>query len=337
MRHGDWLSRLPRGAAAMIALAASGSPALAQFEDGSTLVQAAVQPSSATVHAGERVILAFTFDIQPFWHIYWANPGDSGGPTTIDVKVPEGFEVGEIIWSRPQVIPAPGSASPSVTYGYEGRAMLFVPVDAPPPGALADGTAEFIANVSWMVCKETCLLGSATLTASVATSAAPTPVRPGKREAGEAEDAGEAGGESGGEAGGVRSGNAREDRGDGRARVIRFDDPAVRRAFRDSVPVRLKRVKDHVIALDADARTLTLEGPASGHDRVMFIPNHTPGVSATVKEAVIEGDRFRVVLQWSIEERNTLGEQPEARGLVLLGAKLSDPAFDVSVPLKPRE
>jgi len=330
------MSGLSRGAAAAIALAALSSPAPAQFEDGSTLVQAAVQPAIATVHAGERLILAFTFDIQPFWHIYWANPGDSGGPTVIDVKAPEGWEVGEIIWSRPQVIAAPGtpgSDGPSVTYGYEGRAMLFVPVDAPPPGALADGTAEFVANVSWMVCKETCLLGSSTLTTTVATSAAPSPVRPARRSA---DEAGE-GDDQPAEEGGVRGGNAREDRGEGRARVMRFDDPALRRAFRDSVPMRLKRVKDHVIALDADARTLTLEGPAGGHDRVMFIPNHTPGVTANVKEAAIEGDRFRVVLEWSIEERNTLGEQPVARGLVLLGAKLSDPAFEVNVPLQPRE
>ena len=54
------------------------------------------------------------------WHTYWSNPGDSGLPTTITWKLPDGVGVGAIQWPAPRALPT----GPLVNYGYEGQVLL---------------------------------------------------------------------------------------------------------------------------------------------------------------------------------------------------------------------
>lgn len=89
------------------------------------------------------------------WHIYWKNPGASGMPPELTVKVPTGFRVGTVRWPRPRAFGSGGSAA----YGYEERAVLFVPVTAPEP-LPAQRPLEFEAELVLMVCREVCLLGT---------------------------------------------------------------------------------------------------------------------------------------------------------------------------------
>ncbi|MCI0365390.1 MAG: hypothetical protein L0Y44_15830 [Phycisphaerales bacterium] len=105
------------------------------------------------VHQGQKFHLAFIFDIEPDWHIYWKNSGASGGPTTIQVTAPPGYGVGKTLYPRPIAM----KGEEGVTYGYEKQTVIFVEVTAPiePLG----GVAAFSAKINYMVCKDICMIG----------------------------------------------------------------------------------------------------------------------------------------------------------------------------------
>ncbi len=103
------------------------------------------------------------FAIEPQWHLYWTNPGDSGAAPTVSLSLPSGWTVGEVVFPRPQIL---GTAEDR-QYGYERSLDLRIQV-LPPIGALPV-SIPVTAKVAWMVCKTICLLGKATLTAQLPT------------------------------------------------------------------------------------------------------------------------------------------------------------------------
>ena len=124
---------------------------------------------------GKKFNLAFEFTIEPHWHIYWKNPGASGGATEFKVTAPPGFGVGKTQFPRPNAM----RGEEGVSYGYEDKVVIFVEVTAPPE--YMSSVAMFKAQVSWMVCKDVCLLGHATqnITLPVGSGEAPSPLGPG--------------------------------------------------------------------------------------------------------------------------------------------------------------
>ncbi|MHC4991637.1 MAG: protein-disulfide reductase DsbD domain-containing protein [Planctomycetota bacterium] len=155
-------------------LALGSGPAAAQFEFGQTksadqLVKVRALAETSVIHPGQTVHLAVSFDIEPGWHIYWINAGSSGLPTQIDVMAPKGFEVGQTLYPRPGMHRGPEG----VSFGYEKRTVLFVPVTA--PAELPEGEVSFKLSMTWLVCKRACLMGDAekTVTLRADSSAAP--------------------------------------------------------------------------------------------------------------------------------------------------------------------
>ena len=125
----------------------------------------------ASIKPGEPFIVGIRFTMQPHWHVYWLNPGDSGMPPQVKWKLPEGFTVSELQFPVPKKFEQPGDM---VGYGYEDEVLLTATVT--PPKELKQGTAVPIAaDVSWMVCQEMCLLGDATLSLEIPTSGASSP------------------------------------------------------------------------------------------------------------------------------------------------------------------
>lgn len=145
----------------LVALLSMPSTALGQFGPGGRssppsaedLVDVRAAADVDAIQPGQTFHLAFIYDIEPAWHIYWVNPGVSGLPPSIDVEAPDGFEVGEIRWPRPSAIQEPQG----LAYGYDDMAVLFVPITA--PADFADDEVEFTASLRWLVCKEMCLMG----------------------------------------------------------------------------------------------------------------------------------------------------------------------------------
>ena len=102
--------------------------------------------------AGQPFWVALHFDINPDWHTYWKNAGDSGNPPTIDWQLAEGFTASDIYWPYPQRIPV----GPLMNYGYSQQAMQLVRIT--PPDALPAGESiELTANAEWLVCKVECI------------------------------------------------------------------------------------------------------------------------------------------------------------------------------------
>lgn len=107
--------------------------------------------SSKTVLApGEESWMGLSFRMEPHWHIYWKNPGDSGAAPKIGLQV-EGAAVGEIRWPVPSRIPF----GDFTNLGYENLVILPFPLRANGGASFA----EVRAKLEWLVCREECIPG----------------------------------------------------------------------------------------------------------------------------------------------------------------------------------
>jgi thiol:disulfide interchange protein/DsbC/DsbD-like thiol-disulfide interchange protein len=128
-----------------------------------------VAASSGVPASGGTIALGLQQHMQPGWHTYWINPGESGEPTKIVWTVPPGFAVSDIFWPHPERIPFGELAN----YGYSNDVLLRVDVTVP-PGLKVGDKVTFKGEVSWLVCKDICIpeKGSLDLTLPVVDEAA---------------------------------------------------------------------------------------------------------------------------------------------------------------------
>jgi thiol:disulfide interchange protein DsbD len=148
-------------ALAFAAMGTSGAGAQAGSEQGHH-VKASLVAETRSIVAGQPVRLALRQQIEPGWHTYWSNPGESGLPTTIDWRLPQGFRAGAISWPAPERF----SFGPVVSYGYEREVLLPVTMDV--PADVRSGTiVTLAAHASWLVCAETCIPEEAEITISL--------------------------------------------------------------------------------------------------------------------------------------------------------------------------
>ena len=113
----------------------------------------------ATAPPGQPLWFAVLFRLEPGWHIYWQNPGDSGEPPKVQWELPPGFAAGPIRWPQPIRL---GSGS-VVDYGYEGQVLLMAPIEAT-SGRNSASIPRLSADVKYIVCREVCIPGKAHLT-----------------------------------------------------------------------------------------------------------------------------------------------------------------------------
>ena len=98
---------------AAVAVLAGVPPAMAQETPATPHVQVRLTPERTDVGADETFYIAIEQTIEPGWHTYWANPGDSGEAPTLTWTMPAGFEAGAIEWPLPKKI----SVGPLANYG----------------------------------------------------------------------------------------------------------------------------------------------------------------------------------------------------------------------------
>jgi thiol:disulfide interchange protein len=108
--------------------------------------------------AGMTISIGLVLKMQPQWHTYWRNPGESGEPTAITWTLPPGFTASKIYWPYPERIEFGELAN----YGYSGRVLLRTDITVPPGLKLGD-KVTFIAEATWLVCKDICIPEKATL------------------------------------------------------------------------------------------------------------------------------------------------------------------------------
>ena len=107
------------------------APSAAAAQDGrvqnSERIAAELVAMSRWAAPGSTAIVAVRQDITPGWHTYWRNPGDSGGPTSLDWTLPDGVRAGGIVWPLPERQRLQGL----LNYGYTGTVYLPVPIEIP--------------------------------------------------------------------------------------------------------------------------------------------------------------------------------------------------------------
>ncbi len=141
---------------AALAFAAAIAPgAAAQPEPEKVKVE--VYADVQAIAPGATFHLAVQYDIEPDWHIYWVNSGDTGYATSLEIEAPDGFVIGPVQYPGPHRFGQPGDL---VSFGHEGRATFIVEVKAPDT-LISDAKLRFETHSDWLVCKEACVMGSA--------------------------------------------------------------------------------------------------------------------------------------------------------------------------------
>src|SRR5450432_1939191 len=114
-------------------------------------VEAQLVAGESAAQPGKPALVGLRLRMEPQWHTYWRNPGDSGLPTKIQWILPEGWKAGEIQWPFPQPLPV----GPLMNYGYEDEVVLLA--ELTPPATALPGTAPIKARAEWLVCKDICV------------------------------------------------------------------------------------------------------------------------------------------------------------------------------------
>lgn len=112
----------------------------------------------ASVQPGESVWVGVELTMDPHWHVYWINPGDSGLAPTVAWELPPGVTMGEIQWPYPRVY----QVGPLISLGYENRVLLMQKMTVS-KDVSAGEVLQLRAKVDWLVCEDICIPGSAAL------------------------------------------------------------------------------------------------------------------------------------------------------------------------------
>jgi len=122
----------------------------------STHTQADLIAESTAIAPAHPLWVAVRMKIDPTWHIYWINYGDTGDATKIAWELPPGWSAGPILWPTPKRLPV----GHLMNYGYENLALLLVQL-TPPANLPVGSNVTFKAKVSWLECADVCVPGSA--------------------------------------------------------------------------------------------------------------------------------------------------------------------------------
>lgn len=130
-------------------------------------VAAELIAETPAIAPGQPFTVAVRLTLDPPWHAYWTNPGDSGLAPTIEWKLPAGFTAGELQFPYPRPIATP----PFMTYGLEGDVWLLATIA--PPAEWNETSVVLAATVDWLICDEYCVPGSADIELTLPVGAAP--------------------------------------------------------------------------------------------------------------------------------------------------------------------
>ncbi|HYO57668.1 protein-disulfide reductase DsbD family protein [Archangium sp.] len=131
-------------------------------DEGNDRVEAALLMDVAQVKPGDSFRVGVRFRMDPGWHIYWKNPGESGLASEVSWDTP-GTTVGELQWPAPSTFRT--SDGYITTYGYADEVLLFAEARA---SEKAVGSLQLSAAADVLVCEVHCLPAQLMLTRGLA-------------------------------------------------------------------------------------------------------------------------------------------------------------------------
>lgn len=120
-------------------------------------VQLVVPP--AQIYPGQNFTAGLYFKLEPGWHVYWINAGDSGEPPVINWTLPAGITADALQFPAPKRLPL----GPLMDFGYENEVLFPISMHVSPDFKPAGPRAGLGGKVLWLVCREVCIPGKATL------------------------------------------------------------------------------------------------------------------------------------------------------------------------------
>ena len=124
---------------------------------------------SQSLSPGDVADAGLYFKIDPGWHIYWQNAGDSGEPPHIKWTLLDGITAGPLQFPAPRRLPL----GPLMDFGYENEVLF--PFTLNVASTAKAGHTTLHAKVDWLVCREVCIPGKAEL--ETVRDVAPHPVK----------------------------------------------------------------------------------------------------------------------------------------------------------------
>ena len=143
---------VPIRAGLIAAVIASSLMPQARAQDSSPWVKDG--HSAVRLLAGSRsgaVLLGgIAIQLQPGWHTYWRNPGDSGVPPRVDFGKSENIEAVTILWPAPIKFE---DGAGGISLGYQKQVVLPLRIVA----KNADKPVTLRADINYAVCEKLCI------------------------------------------------------------------------------------------------------------------------------------------------------------------------------------
>jgi len=142
----------------LVALLAAGLPAFGASDSADAAhVRVQLVVPDADFFPGGANRIGLYFKLEPGWHVYWQNAGDSGEPPHIKWTLPVGVTAGPMQFPAPARLPL----GPLMDFGYENEVLF--PISLQAAESVKPGPAVLHAKVDWLVCREVCIPGKAEL------------------------------------------------------------------------------------------------------------------------------------------------------------------------------
>jgi thiol:disulfide interchange protein len=113
------------------------------------------------LYPGGKNQVGLYFKLEPGWHVYWKNAGDSGEPPRIQWTLPDGVSPSPLEFPAPARLPL----GPLMDFGYENEVLFPSHLEVAP--STKPGPTTLHAKVNWLVCREVCIPGKAELDQNV--------------------------------------------------------------------------------------------------------------------------------------------------------------------------
>lgn len=140
------------------------------FADDPAHAKVSVHFQTTTVRPGSEVEGIIQMSLDPDWHLYWKNPGETGLAPSFTWTLPPGVTIKEVLWPAPTLI----HSGSNLFYGYEKNPKWIVRLAF--DEKIEETALSVSLNVFWISCNGSCEPSNQQVTKTFAISKNAPPV-----------------------------------------------------------------------------------------------------------------------------------------------------------------